>query len=303
MKNDIIHVCCGLNDYYLMPYGVMLVSLFETNNMNKFHVHVFSSSLGNESIEILKGITNKYNAAFTYYPMDSALLANLAETERISNITYSWNVMPELIDPAVNKLLYLDGDMIVLDDIKPLWETDLNGYIIAAVDDIVALKFKENERLHIPEQFGYFNTGTVLINRKEWMKNDLSRKVLSFARENAEILKYLDQDAGNSILYDKRQILHPKWNQQVGVYFLKKNFVKSTYTNAVLNETIHKPVIVHFNGMEKPWDYANMHPFKRKFLYYLKLSGIKKPNVKRPVRKVVKKFVYWVVGWNRWNRI
>src|ERR1035437_9767327 len=106
MKNDVIHIGCGLNDYYLMPYGVLLVSLFENNKMNKFHIHVFSSALSNESIDILRNIANKYNAGFTYYPMDSALLKNLAETDRISNVTYSWNVMPELIDQEVNKLLY-----------------------------------------------------------------------------------------------------------------------------------------------------------------------------------------------------
>jgi lipopolysaccharide biosynthesis glycosyltransferase len=303
MKNDVIHVGCGLDDYYLMPYGVLLVSLFETNKMNKFHIHVFSSKLSDGSIEILKGITNKYNAGFTYYPMDSALLENLAETDRISNVTYSWNVIPELIDPKVNKLLYLDGDMIVLDDIKPLWETDLNGYVIAAVDDIAAIKYKENDRLRIPEQFGYFNTGTILIDRKEWVQNDFSRKVLSFARENAEILKFLDQDAGNCILYNKRKTLHPKWNQQVGVYFLKKNFVNSTYSNEVLDETINKPVIVHFNGMEKPWDYANLHPYKDKFNHFWKLSGIEKPKKKKPLQKIAKKLVYRLLGWSWWNRI
>ena len=303
MKNDVIHVGCGLDDYYLMPYGVLLISLFENNKMNKIHIHVFSSSLSNKSIEILKGISNRYNAGFTYYPMDAALLANLAETDRISNVTYSWNVMPELIAPEVDRLLYLDGDMIVLDDIKPLWETDLNGYVIAAVDDIAAIRYKENVRLSIPEQFGYFNTGTVLINRGEWVKNNLSRKVLSFARENAEILKFLDQDAGNCVLFDKRKILHPKWNQQVGVYFLKKNFINSKYSDDVLEETINRPVIVHFNGMEKPWEYANLHPFKDKFQYYWELSGIEKPKDKKPLRKIAKKIVYRLLGWGRWNRI
>jgi lipopolysaccharide biosynthesis glycosyltransferase len=286
-----------------MPYGVLLVSLFENNKMNKIHIHVFSSSLSSESIETLKGITNRYNAGFTYYPMEAALLENLAETDRISSITYSWSVMPELIDPDINKLLYLDGDMIVLDDIKPLWETDLNGYIIGAVDDIAAIKFKECDRLRIPAKFGYFNTGTILIDTKEWVKNGFSRKLLSYARENADILKFLDQDAGNCVLYNKRKVLHPKWNQQVGVYFLKKNFVNSTYSDEILEETINKPVIVHFNGMEKPWEYANLHPFKSKFQYYWKLSGIKEPRKNIPLRKVAKKMIYKIFGWGRWNRI
>jgi lipopolysaccharide biosynthesis glycosyltransferase len=303
MKNDVIHIGCGLNDFYLMPYGVMLVSLFETNKMNEFHIHVFSSELSDESISTLKGITTKYGAGFSYYPMDTALLANLAVTERISNVTYSWNVMPELIDPEVNKFLYLDGDMIVVDDIKPLWDTDLNGHLIAAVDDIAAIKYKEFDRLNIPEKFGYFNTGTLLINKTEWVKNGYTKKVLAYARDNAEMLKFLDQDAGNCVLYDKWKNLHPRWNQQVGMFFLKKGFVASKYSNEVLDEIINKPAIIHFNGMEKPWDYSNLHPFKDKFNYYWKISGIEKPKEKKPVRKIVKKLVYRLFGWGRWNRI
>jgi lipopolysaccharide biosynthesis glycosyltransferase len=303
MNNDVIHIGCALNDCYLMPYSVMLVSLFETNKMNKFHIHVFSCELSNESIEALKGVADRYQADFSFYPMDSALLENLSVNDRISNDTYCWNIMPDLIDPKVNKLLYLNGDMIVLDDIKPLWETDLNGYIIGAVDDIAAIKFKEFDRLKIPEQFGYFNAGTILINRREWVKNDFSGKVLSYARENGKFLKFLDQDAGNFILYNKRKTLHPKWNQQVGVYFIKKNFTNSKYSNEDLEEAIKNPVIVHFNGMEKPWDYVNLHPFKSKFIYYWRMSGIKQASVKKPIRKVAKKLVYRLLGWGRWNRI
>jgi lipopolysaccharide biosynthesis glycosyltransferase len=235
--------------------------------------------------------------------MDSSLLANLAVSERISTVTYSWNVMAEIINPDVDRLIYMDGDMIVLNDIRPLWETDMNGCIIAAVDDIAAMKFKEYDRLNIPEKFGYFNSGVILIDRKQWVKNDFSNKVLTYARENAEILKFQDQDAGNAVLKDRRKALDQKWNQQVGIYFLRKKFLNSIYSEEAVEEIKNNPVIVHFNGHEKPWDYANLHPYKNKFNYFLEISKIQKPKEKISLRKTAKKLVYRIFGWNWWNRV
>ena len=303
MKNDIIHVACGLNDHYLMPYGVMLVSLFETNKTNKFHIHVFSGEFSDRSIETLRNITQKYNAGFSFYPLDPSLFNNLAVSERISSVTYYRDLIPEAINPEVEKIAYLDGDMIVLGDIRPLWEIDLEGYTIAAADDIAAIKFKEYDRLNIPEKFGYFNSGTILINRKEWIKNDISRKIFSYTRENIEILKYLDQDAENFTLCDKRKTLEQKWNQQVGIYFLRQKFLDSFFSQEQVKEIKKKPVIVHFNGMEKPWEYVNLHPYKKEFQYFLKISGFKKPEGKFIFRKLVKKIVYRILGWSWWNRI
>jgi lipopolysaccharide biosynthesis glycosyltransferase len=303
MKGDLIHIGCSLNDSFLMPYGVMLVSLFETNNMNRFHIHFFSSDLSKKSIETLKDITERYHAGFSYYTLDSSLLEGLPVTNRISKDTYSWYLMAETISSDIDRLLILDGDIIVLDDIKPLWETNLNGYTIAVAEDIAGIKLKEYARLNIPEKFGYFNCGVILINLKEWIKNEFSRKVLTYAREHASNLKYLDQDAGNYVLKDRKKMVGLKWNQQVGIYFLRKNYIRSIYSEEAVNEIKKNPAIVHFNGLEKPWNYTNLHPYKKKFNSFLKISGIKKPKEKVTFRKFIKKTAYRLFGWGWWNRI
>ena len=272
MKGDFIHIGCSLNDSFLMPYGVMLASLFETNKTNKFNIHIFSSDLSNESIETLKDITDRYHAEFNYHPLDSSILADLPVNERISKDTYSWYLAAEIIGSDIDRLLVLDGDIIVLDNIRPLWETNLNGFPIAVAEDIAGIKLKEYSRLNIPEKFGYFNCGVILINLKEWKKNEYSRKVLEYARENAYNLKYLDQDAGNFVLKDRKKIVDLKWNQQVGIYFLRKSYIRSIYSEEAINEIKNNPAIVHFNGLEKPWNYATLHPYKDKFNYYSERS-------------------------------
>ena len=302
-KSNVIHIACALNDYYVMPYGVMLVSLLENNKKHKIHIHVFSGQLNNTSIKSLENIARKYHAGFTFYPLDDKEFQNLAISDRISRVTYYRDVIPGKISPEIEKILYLDGDMIVLGDISELWNTNIDNYIVATVDDLYAIHCREFDRLKIPEKYGYFNSGLFLINRNEWVKNNISQKIFDYTRENIANLKFLDQDVENYVMHTQRKVIDQKWNQQVGLYFMRSGFNNPDYSEKTLEEVKSKPVIVHFNGVEKPWNYVNLHPFKKEFNRYLKISGFKKLDEQVTLRKIAKKVVYRTMGWSWWNRI
>lgn len=301
-RDNVIHLACALNDSYLTPTGVMLVSMFENNKSRKFHVHVFSGDLNEKSIRALEDVAKRYNAEYTFYPLDDSKFQNLAFSDRLSSVTYYRDVIPETINPDVEKILYLDGDMIVVGDISPLWNTNLDNYILAAVDDLNAIKSKEFDRLKIPQKYGYFNSGTWLINRREWVKNNTSYKIFSYTRANKEILKYLDQDAENVILHERRKTLDLKWNQQVCLYLNHSGFDIPDYTQKQLDDAKYHPVIVHFNGIEKPWHHVNLHPYKKDYLNYQKTSGLPLIPENITLKKRLKKVIYRIFGWAWWNR-
>jgi lipopolysaccharide biosynthesis glycosyltransferase len=302
MRKETIHIACALDDNFLMTTGVMLVSLFETNKANKIHIHIFSANLNEENVNHLKAITERYGGDFEFYHLASSIFENFNFNERISLASYYRILIPEIINKNINKILYLDGDMIVNGDLLPLWETDLNDYVIGASDDIVAIDVKEFYRLEIPKEFGYFNAGMVLINTEKWRNDNTTQKVLTFLTENKEIIKFHDQDGLNKILFDKVKKLPVKWNQQVGIYCCKPNFIRSVFPGMDLEKTTKNPVIVHFNGKEKPWNYVSLHPFTKMFKYYLKLSGLKNNAEKITLKKFLKKQAYRLLGWKRLNR-
>lgn len=301
-KENYIHIACALNDSYLTPTGVMLVSLFESNKDKKFYVHVFSGDLNETSIKALEDVSRRYNAEYTFYPLDDSKFQNLAFSDRLSSVTYYRDVIADTINPDVEKILYFDGDMIIVGDIGPLWETNIDNYILGAVDDLNATKSREFDRLQVPEQFAYFNSGTWLINRREWIKNNTSEKIFKYTRANKEKLKYLDQDAENVILHNRRKVLDLKWNQQVCLYLNHSGFNNKKYSQQQLDEVKLNPVVVHFNGIEKPWNYVNLHPFKKDYKHFERISGLPLIPEKITLKKRAKKVVYRIFGWAWWNR-
>jgi lipopolysaccharide biosynthesis glycosyltransferase len=302
MKNEVIHIACALDDNYVMPVGVMLVSLFETNKTNKFRIHVFSTTLKKESIERLSTVAERYKKDLEFYHLDQSVFENFITNERISLASYNRILIPEVINKDIDKILYLDGDIIINGNIRPLWETDLQDYIIGVVDDPVAIDVNEIRRLKIPEQYGYFNTGMALINNKKWRDNKTTQKVLTYLNDNKQIIKFHDQDGLNGILYDKVKKLSPTWNQQVGLYYCLPDLIHSIFPGTDLKKVIKTPVIVHFNSREKPWHYVSLHPFAKKFKYYMRLSGLKNYTEEITLRKFIKKQAYRLLGWRRLNR-
>jgi lipopolysaccharide biosynthesis glycosyltransferase len=302
MECDIIHIACCLDDNFLFPTGAMLVSLFETNKTNKFHIHLISGNLKNENINLLKNITHKYNMMFDFYLLDKSLFENFNVNYRISIAAYYRILIPEIINLNITKILYLDGDMIINGDISPLWKIELNNYIIGAVNDIVALELDEFIRMKTPKEFGYFNSGMLLIDTKNWRANNTTKKILDYLNENHAIIKFHDQDALNGILYNKRKNLSPEWNFQVGLYYCSPFIIHSAFPEIYLEKIIKHPIIVHFNGIEKPWHYVSLHPFAKKFKYYLRLSGLKNYQEQVDLKKIIKKQTYRLLGWKRITR-
>ncbi|MGH2923401.1 MAG: glycosyltransferase family 8 protein [Solirubrobacterales bacterium] len=163
--------------------------------------------------------------------------------------------LPDLL-PGVERVLYLDGDLIVLDALGPLWETDLGEHYLAAVTNL----FQPNE-MHRPAQLGlppgrpYFNSGVMLMNLELLRRDGCTRTLIDYAAANAERLSWPEQDALNLVLGDRRLHLHPRWNLMNSILLFPWS-VEAFGADAVA-EARRDPAIRHFEGpsVNKPWHY------------------------------------------------
>ncbi|WP_084797857.1 glycosyltransferase family 8 protein [Neobacillus mesonae] len=71
--------------------------------------------------------------------------------------------------------------------------------------------------LSIPAEYTYFNAGVLLMNLQKWRENKISSQVIQYIKEHPKLIKLMDQDALNAVLYDKCLKLEPKWNYTKGV--------------------------------------------------------------------------------------
>ena len=137
MHNSMDIVVCTDNKY-IMPVGVMMYSVCVNNPNTKicFHV-VIDESVTPENQKKLEDTITPFDNQILFYKIDSSPFRkypSLKDGERITQATYYRLFLPEILPQSLNKVLYLDGDIIVRDSLEELWKTDIKDCAIAAVN-------------------------------------------------------------------------------------------------------------------------------------------------------------------------
>lgn len=130
-----MNIVVSSDDNYCQHLGVMLTSLFE-NLTSSIHVNVYiiDGGFSRENKEKLNNISYKYNTTFHFFNIDGTKYKDFITNRHFSEAIYYRIAIPEIVDDSVDKVIYLDSDMIVLDDIEKLWKIDISEYYLAAVE-------------------------------------------------------------------------------------------------------------------------------------------------------------------------
>jgi len=190
--------------------------------------------------------------------------------EYISLASYIRLLIPDFLDEE--KVIYLDCDTLVLDDLKPLFALDMQGCSIAGVED---LSGRKDILVPLPTAATYINSGVLLMDLGMLRKDDFFKKCQHIYAEHSEKLRWMDQCVINCYLQGNVQLLDGHWNCQI-----LPNWTVPEKRQAILRHT--KPAIMHFLGAVKPWQ-AWCNPVIAKYWWqYANDSGLS-PLPKVPV--------------------
>lgn len=292
-------VICTDNNY-VMPSGVLFCSICENNREEEITFHVIAdNSFSENSRQALLNIINKYHKEIYFYPIDSKIFASFPVHQKnqpahITLATYYRLYLAELLPKNLNKILYLDGDIIVRNNLNELWNTEIKDYAIGAVPDQNEGLIGFYNRLKYPQRLGYFNAGVLLINLKYWRDNNLTEQFNKFLQTYPERIILHDQDILNYVLRTKKKYLPLKYNVQNGFLYNEIN-ISWEYENQ-LQEAIKNPCIIHYLLGSKPWNRGCNHPFRNEFFRYQKLTQWKnvplQPNPEKlNFKRFIKKFL------------
>ena len=154
--------------------------------------------------------------------------------------------------PQYDKILYLDGDIIVRGDLRKLYQTDVADNYVACVVHSLGIVSHEMK----------MNSGIMLLNAVK-IRNDGMRDILFQTREELGDRRSMDQETFNIVFADKKLYLPPKYNVMLDkvdyerkYYTLKKYnaFYGTDYSRRA--DIINTAVIIHFTGGMKPWKYT-----------------------------------------------
>ena len=229
----------------------LIYSIIENNRNSNFRFYILNQDIPeSEFLELNKTFNNEGDIKFINCIINekiNKLLDHLPTTKEYSKEIYYRLFLSDFLD--IDRIIYLDCDMIVQSSIKQLWETKLNKYIFGAVRDSLI----DGKYLNLKKETKYFNSGMLLINLKKWKEEKIKENCLKFIKKNYTKIKYPDQDGLN-------YISQGKWLELSNIY-------NNQLSNNILNKRI-KPVIIHFNGGNKPWKFESLGRYKKKYWYY-----------------------------------
>ena len=270
-----MEIVIAFNEKFLMPAGVMLCSLFENNKADEIHLHAL---LNHESsfAQPVFDIVEHYGGHLHIYDMSSLNLPSLPldlpnQRTNISIECYYRLFVSEVIPATIDKVLYLDCDTIIADSITNLWNEDISGVAVGATPDFENNNVKFSNRLGYDTQYGYFNSGILLINLKYWREHDVTQKFLEYIKTHQDELFFHDQDVLNYEFHQQKKELLIRYNFQTTFLFLKglRN-ISCKYFDQI-DEAFRKPCIIHYTE-DKPWFSDTTNPMSSYFIKYYNLT-------------------------------
>lgn len=274
-----MEIVCATDRCYVMQTCIMLTSLFENNRGERIRVHLLHDDIGSENLSKVEHAVSVYAQQVLFYSMDDELFHELpierdGQNSHVgtSYATYYRLFLTKILPSDITRVIYLDGDLIVMDSLKELWNFDMHDKAIAAVPDSYTDTVTHYNRLHYPMYKGYFNAGVLLINLDYWREHNLLESFIEYGSANNGILVCHDQDILNYLLQDNKIVLPLRYNMLNEYWFeLRYSIVAWTYNEQIKFGQQH-PAIIHFTGIPKPWYINCQHPLKKEYERYRKLT-------------------------------
>lgn len=274
-----MNILFSSDDNYARHLGVAILSILSHNEeVKRIHFFVINNHISLTNIAKLESIVNKCNNAdILFIPFDSfekQLHLNLSWP--ISLSSYARLFVGEILPTTIERVLYLDCDVIIRDSLEQLWNIDLEGHYLGAIQDTIPSKTKIGVGL-LP-QLAYFNAGVLLIDLFQWRKNKIGKCCLEFIESHHGTVIHHDQGILNGILFNEWKRLPLKYNVMTIHYMMSQSKIKSFFKDestfydlAEIEEAINNPIIVHFTPSltNRPWEKHCNHPLRNLYNNYL----------------------------------
>ena len=251
------HICLSSDNNYAPYLGVTLYSILKNNPGTLFHFHILDGGISKAAKAKLAEFKKQFVFDLDYVVISDEQFKNfyIDPKTHFTKATYYRLLIPQLFY-NLDRVLYLDVDILVLNDLKPLLDMDMGENALAMVPDISGAESQERLGLSTP----YYNAGVILFNIPKCLSADLTLNFITFAVETDKVLTYHDQDIINSCAAHLVQKISSIYNTQI-LPWDKKCIQK-------VKENYDKIVALHFITAIKPWKTAT-HPFYREYEKYL----------------------------------
>jgi lipopolysaccharide biosynthesis glycosyltransferase len=266
-----LDILVTIDSNYLLPLRVMLKSLFLNNPDERFLIHLFHTDLDEAQLAELGCFIALDGHALAALRMDDAAFAGAPVLLHYTKAMYYRLLAFKLLPPGLDRVLYLDPDILVINPVRPLYETDLTGKLYAAAyHDLVPTKEINKIRLYPYEIESYYNSGVLLMNLELQRREIRESAIFDFVEENRAKLIMPDQDIINALYAKKIRTLDEKLHNYDVRYY--RYYFITTSGACDMDFVLGNTVILHFCGKRKPWNRGYIGQFYALYKHYETLA-------------------------------
>jgi lipopolysaccharide biosynthesis glycosyltransferase len=263
-----IKICLASDDNYAVHMAVTIASVLKNaDDGDNLFFYILDGGISDEKKDKIAKLNKIKEFDIRYIKIDTSIFKKFQLVQNYFTSAVYYRLMIADLLPDIDKIIYLDSDMVVCSSLKDLFEEDTGKYFISAAEDIGY--FWAHNAFGRKEEKFYANSGVMVINLKLWREHSIGEKLYEFAGTTKEKLHFGDQDVINSVLKDKIKPLNLKWNVQIS-FFEFYNVLNHPLKREIIKAK-KNPKIIHYITWKKPWN--SYVPKRKLYFYYLDIAG------------------------------
>ena len=242
-----------VNQKMLGLMSACLKSLLRSGGYGYYDVFVLHSDL-EESIQRAMERDFQERVTFHFLPVPEELFADFPETARYPRQIYYRLAAPLLLPRELDRILYLDVDVVVINSLRPFYEVDFeSSYFVGCTHTREFLTKLNQARLQSDKAVAYINTGVLLMNLNVLRQVIRLEEISAYVREHEKALILPDQDILTALYGDKIKLadsLLYNLSDRVLNFYNGSHPKEKRDVNWVRRNT----AIIHYCGRNKPWN-------------------------------------------------
>lgn len=245
-----------------------------------FHIYLLHRCIPPKKLDSLQRGLGSFGYKLFSIGVDETLFIHAPITDRYPQEMYYRLLAAQILPDTLDKILYLDPDILVINSLNPLWETDIDGYLFAAAShtDNVKLTTSVNQ-IRLRTDSVYFNSGVLLINLKQCRHKIDPQDVFDYVFQHAAELVLPDQDVLNALYGTNIFTLDDTlWNYDA------RNFTRyrvQSQGKITTEWVMCHTAILHFCGREKPWNDKYRRRLGMLYRHYMHLTKLYLPEISK----------------------
>ncbi|HBV87150.1 MAG TPA: glycosyltransferase family 8 protein [Desulfosporosinus sp.] len=250
-----MNVLVTLNSNYLSQLVVMLTSLIKSNPRIHFFVYIAHTSLTRQDFAFIDQYVNTSICTIVDIKISTDMFSDAPITRRYPKEMYYRILAAHYLPKHLDRILYLDPDVVVINSLNKLYHIDLRENFFAAASDVYKPLEKLNKvRLKMPKSSTYVNSGVMILNLTLLRQQQNILEVFDYINMYKNRFIFPDQDVINGLYFSRTLVISPKIFNLSEVYcFIHNLHPKNKDCKIDLDWIRRHTVIIHYCGKNKPW--------------------------------------------------